>query len=431
MSDFEISVRQWLAREQGDDCERATFGQIEVRSGDCFLTRVEDQLAQTNRNFVNLSAYDLATWLTSNWWRLLWEPDRRELQGTEWRMAHSLAAIGGGYVWPDVTLFSDGEQMLIQSRPTGGQKWEPIRYLDGTDLSFSIAEFEGAVQAFVESVLARLSSFGIEGTCLHQLWQELRTERHSQETASIRRLEALLGFDAATAPDALLDELLTSAEQEGRTAVDEVVAGFAVSTPAVLREVKDSLNQEGIALDGSGVRELRRRREAWSLAGPPWERGTRAAAVAREFWGLDGQPVQNRELTELVGAEASLITERSSTVVPIPAASWSRPGRGTWRAILRSRWEAGKRFDLCRLIADGLVAPDGERLSPATKAKTSRQKFQRAFAQEFLCPSEALHARLGPSPPEDEDIEEAAQYFGVSPLLVRSKLANEGILPRF
>jgi len=83
------------------------------------------------------------------------------------------------------------------------------------------------------------------------------------------------------------------------------------------------------------------------------------------------------------------------------------------------------------LIADGLVAPDGERLLPATAAKTSRQKFQRSFAQEFLCPSKALLERLGSSPPEDEDIENAAQYFEVSPLLVRSKLANEGILPRF
>jgi len=198
MSDFEIAVRQWLACEQGDDFERVTFGQLEVRSGASFLTRGEDQLAQTNRNFANLSAYDLATWLTSNWWRLLWEPDRREPQGTEWRMAHSLAAIGGGYVWPDVTLCSDGEQMLIQSRPSGGRKWEPIRYLEVVDHSFSLAEFEGAVQLFVESVLARLAGFGIEGTCLHQLWQELRAERLSQETASIRRLEALLGFDAAT-----------------------------------------------------------------------------------------------------------------------------------------------------------------------------------------------------------------------------------------
>lgn len=34
-------------------------------------------------------------------------------------------------------------------------------------------------------------------------------------------------------------------------------------------------------------------------------------------------------------------------------------------------------------------------------------------------------------PPDDEDLESAAQYFQVSPLLIRSKLANLNILPRF
>jgi Zn-dependent peptidase ImmA (M78 family) len=98
---------------------------------------------------------------------------------------------------------------------------------------------------------------------------------------------------------------------------------------------------------------------------------------------------------------------------------------------LRSRWAVGKRFELCRLIADGLIAPEGEFLLPATTAKTSRQKFQRAFAQEFLCPSSALLQRFGSLPPEDEDIETAAQHFEVSPLLVRSKLAYLNIVPRF
>ena len=98
--------------------------------------------------------------------------------------------------------------------------------------------------------------------------------------------------------------------------------------------------------------------------------------------------------------------------------------------MLRSRWPTGQRFELCRLIADALIAPDGELLLPATTAYTSRQKFQRAFAQEFLCPFESLMERLGSSSPEDEDIEEAAAYFEVSPLLIRTTLVNKNILRR-
>jgi Zn-dependent peptidase ImmA (M78 family) len=88
------------------------------------------------------------------------------------------------------------------------------------------------------------------------------------------------------------------------------------------------------------------------------------------------------------------------------------------------------------LIADGLLAPDDERLLPAvTKAKTSRQKFQRSFAQEFLCPFDALMEKLGaPSaenPPEEDDIDDAAQYFNVSTRVIETTLANHGILPPF
>ena len=87
MTNFEIAVDQWLACEHGDEIARATLGQLELRSGDRTLTFLEDRLARTNRHYANLSAYDLAIWLASNWWRLRWEPER---QGSPWRMAHSL-----------------------------------------------------------------------------------------------------------------------------------------------------------------------------------------------------------------------------------------------------------------------------------------------------------------------------------------------------
>jgi len=428
MSKLEITVSHWLAREHGDEIARATLAQLELRSDDRLLTLLEDRLARTNRSEANLSAYDLAVWLASNWWRLCWEPER---QGIDWRMAHSLAAIGGGYVWPDVTIHSDGEQVFVQARPTIGEKWEPIRYLEHWDSKLCVGDLEEAIESFVDSVLRRLASYQIEGTGLHLLWQELDHERLDPAVASVRRLEALLGCDAGAAPDALVDELLANAEEEGRTAIEEVVAEFGSAAPNVLREVGVSLNNHGLQLDGSAVRELGRSRGAWSIVAPPWERGEAAARKARAMWNLNGGPVSNDSLARLVGADPGLITGTSPVGVPMPAARWNTHERKAWSAVLRSRWKEGRRFDLSRLIADALVVPEGELLMPATHAKTSRQKFQRAFAHEFLCPFDALVKQLGSLPPEDEEIENAARYFEVSPLLIRSKLANQGILPRF
>ena len=81
-------------------------------------------------------------------------------------------------------------------------------------------------------------------------------------------------------------------------------------------------------------------------------------------------------------------------------------------------------------MGDYLYHANGDRLIPATEARTSRQQFQRAFAQEFLCPIEALQEKIQTDQPDEEDIAEAADHFGVSPLLVRTTLVNKGELDR-
>ncbi len=66
---------------------------------------------------------------------------------------------------------------------------------------------------------------------------------------------------------------------------------------------------------------------------------------------------------------------------------------------------------------------------PATKVVTARQQFQRAFAQEFLCPYDKLQEVIGSSPGVD-DIEYAAERFEVSTWVVVCALVNNGALPQ-
>ena len=93
------------------------------------------------------------------------------------------------------------------------------------------------------------------------------------------------------------------------------------------------------------------------------------------------------------------------------------------------RSPAGRRFSLARMVADHLVSPSDERLLPATRTVTGRQQFQRAFAQEFLCPYDTLREVVGSSPSED-DIEYAAEHFEVSTWVVVCALVNNGALPQ-
>jgi hypothetical protein len=384
---------------------------------------LEDRLARSNRPFAILSAYELALWLATNWWRLRWEPER---EGTDWRLAHSMTAIGGGYVWPEITFSSDGEQLQVQGRPTRGEEWEPIRYLESWTLGVAAKAVEEAIDSFVQEVLARLAGCQISGTDLHVLWQDLRAERFDAEIASLRKLEALLGFDASTAADDLIDRLQSVGSTNGQAAIEEVAAGYGPGSTSVIDQVTEGLESARL-ISCDFVRELATRQTDWNFLAPPWERASAAAHAAREIYNLNGEPASNSVLAQMAGAE---LIEAPAAGVPMSAARWTGPDRRTWSLLLRSRWPAGRRFELCRLIGDGLIAPEGDLLLPATAAKTSRQKFQRAFAQEFLCPFASLMARIGSAAPDDEAIEEAAAHFQVSPLLVRTTLVNKNILPR-
>jgi Zn-dependent peptidase ImmA (M78 family) len=72
---------------------------------------------------------------------------------------------------------------------------------------------------------------------------------------------------------------------------------------------------------------------------------------------------------------------------------------------------------------------------PITTARTDRQKFQRAFAAEFLLPFQEMCEQLGglsfgEGEIRDDDIEDVAAQYQVSPLMVRTSLVNRGVLPR-
>ena len=95
---------------------------------------------------------------------------------------------------------------------------------------------------------------------------------------------------------------------------------------------------------------------------------------------------------------------------------------------LSSRWSADRRFEFSRALGDAIWSQN-ETLGPLTKAKSARQKFQRAFAQALLCPYDDLQAYIG-GDTSDGALAAAAKHFHVSDRLVRSLLVNKGDLQR-
>ena len=415
----------WEHLAKGLPEEQATYAALGFAYGDVSLTEAEDTLANRLRQDVHLSAYRLAEWFAWHWWRLRWEPRRA---GLDWTLAHHMPSIGGGYVWPNMTIFSDGERIVLNAQPTSKNPAEPLRYIAQTAAVVTASEFETEVDLFLYQVLERLRAEGLSSSNLETVWLDLQEERSSPKLAKRRKLEALLGNDVDEANEADLEQLLIDADKLGDNAFDEVAAqtreGKAPLTSAEIEEIASksefSFNPKNVVqlVDKSGT--------SLPSGVAAWRRGVAAAKALRQQESLGEAPISNERLSDMMGVAQNIEgTETSSGALNFSLSM--KPSDS--KIALRSKYPTGRRFALSRLLGDHIAYATNDKLRPVTDAYTYRQKMQRAFAGEFLCPFDALSDQLGGNFGEDR-IDEAAEYFNVSNQTVKTMLTNHGILER-
>lgn len=307
----------------------------------------------------------------------------------------------------------------------------PVRYLSQVTTRVTASQFERSVDDFLSLVLARLAGEGYRTSELGELWSVVMKERGDPKLAQCRKLEALCGYDPDEAPASMIDELVKDTSGLGPRALEEIAAHGRQDSCAVLEQIRPlgKLRKPGPA----GIQAtLPERSSTWKnvdLGARPWRRATIIAKKARIQWGLGAGPVSDRDLATLLGTSATAFTKTGEVRTPVPVAF--RRGNGSEvNLFFHSLRLTGRRFAVGRLLGDHCSFAPNERLIPETEAKTSRQQFQRAFAQEFLCPFEALIEKIQTDHPDEEDIAQAADHFGVSPLMVKTTLVNKGELDR-
>jgi hypothetical protein len=236
----------------------------------------------------------------------------------------------------------------------------------------------------------------------------------------------MAGYDPDEAPADLLLQLTEDKANLGNSALEEVTAEARHSTGPVLQMI--------LELDKSRTGGFRGKRP--SLPGipraegeRPWQSGARLAQFARQQWNFGNKPIMNKALADLLDIKPNVFTDKSTVGTQMPFALRTRE-HDTFDLYFDRPSPTTRRFAVSRLIGDQLWFDNQERLFPATHAKTSRQKFQRAFAQEFLCPIHELLKMIPAQNPDEDDISEAAKHFQVSPLLIRTTLVNHHELGR-
>ena len=421
MRNFEISVQSTTGASW--DMPQP----ISLRSGEVCFTELIRNESNYSDDYLQAPPVQLAFWITDNWWRLRWEPVVSDKVYPDWRLAHELSAIGGGYIWPRLRIWSEDTRVGLASRSDPPRMNFALRYTKDALVFVAAEQFEAAVDQFLEQAVDAQSD---DKVALSAQFSALKEERNNQDVAMWRRLEAKLGYDVDSAPDHLISGLLKYVEAYGNGGVEEaIVATQGEEAADALEEIISVAKRSRLVCD---------LHEAVGAAGsvmnatskPIWEIAEKAAMAVRNGLGFQGGPIRNTRLAELLNISRDGFRSRESEVTRLQYGLRLRKGEGERNVVaLCSRWSQGRRFELCRTLGDAIWS-GGDALGPMTKTKTARQKFQRAFAQSLLCPYRDLLSYINTENPSDEDISAAARYFHVSERVIQTVLVNKEIIGR-
>lgn len=419
---FSIST-DWEVLEEGSPEERACFGAVSIKMGNLWLSEGHDPFVRRVRKAPLVSSYHLAEWLAWNWWRLRWEP---RSHSPEWAFSHRIATVGAGYVWPNVTIFSDGERIAIVAKPSSDQESAGYRYIADGAIVLPARDFENAIDRFLAQVAGQLDAEEIGQTNLERLLRDLNGERRSGDLARMRKIEALLGFDPDEAPAGVVEQLIEDEDQIGESGAAELAAdGGDNGTVVHAGQLFELADAQGFTANPRDSFRLRHWQPQSRAQTPAWLVGQQAARAVRAELGKLEEPLDDTRLAELLAVDSQVLLDRRTA--PMSFALDQDQDRS--RIVLRSRWATGRRFELARILGDRLVGADDGPLSPVTRSFTYRQKMQRAFAAELLSPFDAVEDELA-GDYSDEQQHDVAEHFGVSPLTIRTLLVNHRRIER-
>lgn len=401
--------------------------EISLRVGDRVISRIADTEKGRVREFFRASSTGLAFWLADNWWRLRWETIRdSRLPSVEWRLRHELNSASGGALWPPAMIFSVGDRIAFA--PSVGKKAVdgPQSYFEFKIGMVAADEYERELDSFFEAVLGQCAT-AVDGSALNILLKQIATERNDAELAGWRRLEACLGFDPDGAPDEVVDALVKLENVAGEGGIEEAAhAQPGANAAQSLNLVIEATRESKVEVDLSLADNLKR---DWNLPtyASPWEMAEAAAAELRSIIGVTRGLLNHTVFADIFKARWDDLKSSTATARKLPYGA-RLGGEKMSRVALQTSKPYDRRFELARQFGDAVWQKDVD-FGIVSRAKSDRQKFQRAFAHSLLCPFEDIQRVIDVNDPTPETMQVAARKLGVHPSVVRNQLVYKGYLP--
>ena len=432
MVDFRLEC-EWLSYPDDDTKVGETTAQFKIHVDRQCLTRNvdEDERSRTVRDHVIVSMYPLAMWFASSWWRLNHEILPRGVRSGldhDWRMSHQLTAANMGFIWPNLVLVPDRDEIHVLAQASQDGRQTPVKYLNGLNGFRTVPkkQFVDEVSSFINQVIARLHETGQKNSELAQLWAMIMEDQANPKERQKRRIEAELGFDPDDCPECSIKKAISLEEKIGVASFSELAGAYAGDTGNRVDAMNALADSSGIVgkPDIPGMDVEKPVREPWK----------RAVSVAHELRREIGNPcgtLSNDDLYGLLG----LTKEKVDSWAPSGRARASVAGsnkNSTVKFVPRKTHPVYRRFEFARIIGDyaRTMKLDPKSWVVTADLSTARQKFQRAFAAEFLCPISALVEFLDGDFSESA-VEGAANHFIVSERTIDSLLKNNRYISRY
>lgn len=407
---------------------RATWARLEMHVGGECVTLVEDHESKSSRRAIYCPLYPLAEWVAYNWWFLRADsrpasaaahPSGPRLDARQYQR-HNVRGAGDGFLWPNMLVVPQGvtTQFAWQADPATDQA--PIRFLSSGQAVIDTDRAALKLTEFVESVLARLCEAGLSETPLASEWRAIQ-ETDEDETVFCLAA-ARLGLDPYG---------------EAKPYEDDILRAATVLPTDLFGDFMDAVEPEDINLGLEWIKSARQAIQGLTASPTtalptlhmddyrtarsrprPWELGWERARQVREAIGItSGVPFDIES--------ALAVTTRPNQGRGFQAFGSRDSDAGPSVVLSRHSRDTARRFVLARAMWHIIWGESHDFL--VTSAYTEKQKMERAFAAELLAPAAGVAELVGgyPSAGDLDEIEEAADHFRVSPMIIEHQIRNQ------
>ena len=405
---------------------RATWASLKMFVNDEVISRHENKYTRAIAEDLVEPLYPLAEWLALNWWALSSEVENpRANRQRQYARRHNLLFAGDGYPWPSLEI-SPADTRTILAWKSMNRPECRLRFLETGSATVESVRLREAFEDIIGAVVGRLNSEGVRDTLLQQEWKAI--QECDDEESTFCLAAARLGLDpydiskkqaaAITAAETLLDKSITG---EFFAAAD---AAHLDEQAHWLRGEFQLLRKRPSAL--TSISELPKRVKKPAKQETPWADGYELAKAVRCGLDLNGDLLGS--MGALADAWDTSEAKLKKAILPLNQGNFAdallqvNDNNRLVFAVAEKARETSKRFALCRCLGEYLSSNGTSALITATHSE--RQQCNRAFASEFLAPEELLKPRIKSSYVDSNQIEELAEEFGVSGLVIAHQIRN-------